>query len=85
MKFDVVQDAGSLAAVPGGRATQRSTSSHQHISIAGVVLLSAMAMVLTILGVLLLGAIVVAAWWLLSHIPVPHFIAALFTYIRLHV
>jgi hypothetical protein len=85
MKFDVVQDAGSLAAVSGGRTAPRSTASHNHTSIAGVVLLSAMAMVLTILGVLLLGAIVVGAWWLISHIPVPHFVSQLFTYIWLHV
>jgi len=40
-------------------------------SIAGTILLTALAVALTILGVLLLGAVFVSAWWLLRHIPLP--------------
>jgi hypothetical protein len=86
MNIKVIQGASSLAPMPGsGRAAQRRATPDNHISIAGVVLLSAMAVVLTILGVLLLGAFMVGVWWLVSHIPVPAFIWRLINYIGLHV
>ncbi|HTZ69536.1 MAG TPA: hypothetical protein VMB71_02700 [Acetobacteraceae bacterium] len=44
------------------------------ISVAAIVLLSALAVALTILGVVLLGAVMVGVWWLVSHIPVPAFV-----------
>jgi hypothetical protein len=86
MNIDVIQDAGSLAALPGaGHPAQRIATPNNHISIAGVVLLSAMAVVLTILGVLLLGALMVGTWWLISHIPVPPFVWRLINNIWAHV
>jgi len=85
MNINAVQKGSPLAALPGsGRAAQSSAASNAHISIAGVVLLSAMAVVLTILGVLMLGALMVGAWWLVSHIPVPAFVGHLINYIWLH-
>jgi hypothetical protein len=42
------------------------------VSVAGVLLLSAVAVVLAILGALLLSAVLLGAWWLVVHIPVPH-------------
>jgi hypothetical protein len=85
MNIDVMQESGSLAALPGsGRTAQRIATPNNHISIAGVVLLSAMAVVLTILGVLLLGALMVGTWWLISHIPVPPFVWRLINYIGAH-
>ncbi len=51
------------------------------VSIAGVLLLSAVAVTLAILGALMLGVIVLGLWWVVVHIPVPpivwHLLAAL--------
>jgi hypothetical protein len=52
-----------------GSATPRG--GRQDVSIAGVLLLSAAAVVVAIVSVVMLGLIVMGAWWLLSHIPVP--------------
>jgi hypothetical protein len=43
----------------------------EQVSVAAVVLLSALAVTMTIFGVMLLGAVMVAAYWLISHIPIP--------------
>jgi hypothetical protein len=52
-----------------------------NVSVGGVLLLSTMAVILAILGAMLLISLVLAAWWLLSHIPIPapvhHLLAAL--------
>ncbi len=51
------------------------------VSVAGVLLLSAVAVTLAILGALMLGVTVLGLWWVVVHIPVPpivwHLLAAL--------
>jgi len=53
----------------GGNAAPRGDG--QDVSVAGVLLLSIAAVVIAILCVVMLGATVMGAYWLLSHIPVP--------------
>ncbi len=41
------------------------------VSVAGVLLLSAVAVFLAILSVVVLGVLLMSAWWLLTHVPLP--------------
>jgi hypothetical protein len=59
-------------------AESASHPTRARTSLAGLVFLAALATALTIAGVVMLGAAFVAAWWLLSHIPVPPFLARAF-------
>jgi hypothetical protein len=52
-------------------AFRASHAARARTSVAGMVALAALAVALTVLGVVVLGATFVGAWWLLSHIPVP--------------
>jgi hypothetical protein len=78
MNIHLTQNSSPLAALQAGdragvlagtRPAQIPTQ--DNVSVAAMVLLSALAVTLTIIGVLLLGAVMVGAWWLISHIPVP--------------
>jgi hypothetical protein len=47
------------------------SASGEEVSVAGVMLLSAVSVVMTIMAVVWLALIVMAGWWLISHIPIP--------------
>jgi hypothetical protein len=86
MTIDTVPRRSPLGVIRSGdrRAVFKTAAPPQaNVSIAGVVLLSALAVALTIVGVLVLGAVLVVAWWLVSHIPVPPFIWRLLAHLRL--
>ena len=55
--------------VQAGSAAPRGEP--QDVSVAGVLLLSAAAVVIAILCVVMLGGTVMGAYWLISHVPVP--------------
>jgi hypothetical protein len=74
MNIHIAQSSSPLAALQAGDRAGFSPNgrpAQEHVSIAAVVLLSTLAVALTIIGVLLLGAVLVGLWWLVSHIPVP--------------
>jgi hypothetical protein len=64
-----------------GAADNGVRETAENVSVSGVMLLSAIAVTLAILGAISLGAAVIGIWWLVSHIPVPpvvwHLLAAL--------
>jgi hypothetical protein len=43
----------------------------QDVSVAGVMLLSAMSVLMAILAMVTLALFVIGGWWVISHIPVP--------------
>ena len=53
------------------------------VSVAGVLLLTTMAVILAILGAMLLASIVLGIWWLAVHIPVPPAVMRLFSALHL--
>jgi hypothetical protein len=63
--------AADLLPADGGAEGAAPRRGQQDMSIAGVLLLSVVAVVLAILSVVWLGLMVMGAWWLLSHVPVP--------------
>ncbi len=77
MNIDAVDRRSPLPAL-------RAAPAGEQVSVAGVVLLSALAVALTIVGVLLLGAVLLGIWWLVSHIPVPPFVWRLLSHLRLN-
>jgi len=55
--------------------TDLPAESHgQDISVTGALLMSAAAVTLAILGMMLLAALVTGGWWLIIHIPMPAFV-----------
>jgi hypothetical protein len=44
----------------------------EQVSVAGVMVLSAVSVAMTIMAVAWLALIFIAGWWLISHIPIPH-------------
>jgi hypothetical protein len=49
----------------------------QDVSIAGVMLLTAVSVGIAIMGVFALALLVIASWWVIVHIPVPPFVTHL--------
>ena len=49
----------------------------EDVSVAGVMLLSAMSVLMAVAGMVGFALFVTACWWLLSHVPVPGWVAAL--------
>ena len=47
------------------------------VSVAGVMLLTAVSVGIAIMGVLALALFVIAVWWVIVHIPVPPFVTHL--------
>ena len=47
------------------------------ISVAGVMLLTAFSVAMAFLGVVFLALLLLAAWWVMVHIPVPPFVVHL--------
>jgi hypothetical protein len=43
----------------------------EDVSVAGVMLLSAMSVCMAILAMVMLALMVMGGWWLVSHIPIP--------------
>jgi hypothetical protein len=56
---------------PGFMPVGDTPAGKADVSVAGVLLLSALAVVMAIVSVVMLGLVVMGAWWLVSHIPVP--------------
>jgi hypothetical protein len=72
-------DLGSLMGLPGagalpvGFAPPPDVSANgEDVSVAGVMLLSAVSVVMTIMAIVTLALFVMGSWWLISHIPIPH-------------
>lgn len=59
------QDHGSTVTPPARRLER------EHVSVAGVMVLSAVSVGLSILAMILVAVVLVGLWWLISHIPVP--------------
>jgi hypothetical protein len=68
---------------PGFLPTNESSPGAQEpdVSVIGVMLLSLFAVTLAVLGILMLGLVVMGAWWLVSHIPVPPFVWRVLTHL----
>jgi hypothetical protein len=81
-------ELGSLLRLPSsvtGRpnmGTGSASAKDEDVSVAGVMLLSAVSVFMAILGMLTLALFVIGCWWLISHIPVPQFAHQLLA--RLH-
>jgi hypothetical protein len=86
MNIHLTQNSSPLAALHAGDRAgvlAGARPAQDNVSVAAVVLLSAFAVTLTIIGVLLLGAVMVGAWWLVSHIPVPPVVWRLIHFLEL--
>jgi hypothetical protein len=67
---------GSLLSLGVGSSAAYGTNTafqdaEQDVSVAGVMLLSAVSVCMAILAMLTLALFVIGAWWVISHIPVP--------------
>ncbi len=72
--------SGVIQAAPGnaggyGTGSARAPDLDEDVSVAGVMLLSAMSVGMAIMAMVMLALIVIGAWWLVSHIPVPAFVS----------
>ena len=63
--------AYNASLLPGGEPPPAPT---EDMSVVGALLMSAASVAMAILGMMFLGAVLVAVWWLLSHIPLPAFV-----------
>ncbi len=69
MGLNGLSGAGAL---PAGFAPPPDVSaSGEDVSVAGVMLLSAVSVVMTIMAIGTLALFVMSTWWLISHIPIP--------------
>jgi hypothetical protein len=50
---------------------QHGPQAEEDVSIAGVLLLSAMSVLMAVAGMVFFALLVIGCWWLLSHVPVP--------------
>ena len=57
--------------VPGYLPEYDAPYPAEDMSVVGVMLLTAVAVVMAILGVVFLGVFLIVTWWVISHIPVP--------------
>jgi len=51
--------------------------SEEDVSVAGVMMLSAMSVFMAVMAMVTLALFIMGAWWLVSHIPVPHVVTQL--------
>ncbi len=66
-----------LLASPGpgfGQGGAAAPQAGEDVSVAGVMLLSALSVGMAIVGMVTLALFVMAGWWLVCHIPVPPFV-----------
>jgi hypothetical protein len=85
MNIDALHRGSPLAALRASNRTavfKPAAPVQEQVSVGGVVLLSTLAVALTIVGVLMLGAVLVGLWWLVSHIPVPPFVWRALSHLR---
>ena len=67
----VLLGLGTAGAVPGYLPEFDAPLPAEDMSVVGVMLLTAVAVVMAILGVVFLGVFLIVTWWVISHIPVP--------------
>jgi hypothetical protein len=67
----VLLGLGAAAPAPGYLPEFDAPLAPEEMSVIGVMLLTAMAVVMAILGVVFLGVFLIVTWWVISHIPVP--------------
>ena len=60
-----------------------SPGAEEDVSVAGVMLLSAMSVLMAIIGMITFALFVIALWWVISHVPVPAFVHHILTALRL--
>ena len=72
-----------LGAIPSAQyGSNPAQDADQDVSVAGVMLLSAVSVFMAILAMLTLALFVIGGWWVISHIPVPP--AVMHLLVRLH-
>ena len=59
------RSSGGYGVAPG------YAENEQDVSVAGVMLLSAVSVCMAIFAMVTLALVLIASWWLVSHIPVP--------------
>ena len=76
---------GLAATVPSTASafTPGAAEAEPDVSIAGVMLLSAMSVMMAILGMVGFALTVLGCWWAISHVPVPAFVHHLLTSLHL--
>lgn len=78
-------DMGALLGIPAVTQTAPVTllpgadnpPDEEEVSVAGVMLLTAVSVVIAIAGVFALALFVIVGWWIIVHIPVPPFVTHL--------
>jgi hypothetical protein len=59
------------------------TENEQDVSVAGVMLLSAVSVAMAIFAMVTLALVVIGCWWVISHIPVPPIVMHILTKLHL--
>ncbi len=72
---------GAMAPIAPGPV--HAPQAQEDVSVAGVMLLSAMSVLMTIMAMVTLALFVLACWWLLSHVPVPAVVHQLLSKVHL--
>ena len=68
----VAQPAGQ-----GALSGAYAPDANEEVSIAGVMLLSAVSVCMAIMAIVMFALMLLGSWWLVSHIPVPTFVSGL--------
>jgi hypothetical protein len=65
--------SGLVNPAPATFASSSANGPHteEEVSIAGAMLLSAMSVLIAIVGMVTFALFVIGCWWLISHVPVP--------------
>jgi hypothetical protein len=71
--ISAVSQTAPLTLSPGAD----SPPDDEDVSVAGVMLLTAVSVAIAIAGVFALALFVIACWWVIVHIPVPPFVTQL--------
>lgn len=85
---DVKTGMGSLLrlgtmAPPTTSGPAHTPDAEDDVSVAGVLLLSAMSMLMAIMAMVTFALFVIGCWWLISHVPVPAGVHALLAKVHL--
>ena len=76
---------GLVTTAPAGFSSgpAQAPSAQEDVSVAGVMLLSAMSVLMAIIGMVTFALFVIGVWWAVSHVPVPAAVHQLFAVLHL--